>query len=58
MKNKVDQNLPNKPFPNFGALKSVDRRILCSSRMTCDGLYSFKIVKGFVAKVWTAKVES
>ena len=29
--------LPDEPFHNFRALKSVDRRILCSSWTPCDG---------------------
>ena len=38
----------DKPFPNFKASKSVDRRTLCSSGTSCDGFYSSKIVKGLV----------
>ena len=39
---------PDEPFHNIGALKSVDRRILCSSGTSCEGFKSSKIVKGLV----------
>ena len=32
-----ETDIPNEPFPNFRASKSVDRRILCSSWTSCDG---------------------
>ena len=39
---------PDEPFHNFGALRSGDRRVLCSSGTSCDRSWSSKIVKGFV----------
>ena len=39
---------PDEPFPNFRASRSGDRRTLCSSGSSCDGFWSYKIVKGFV----------
>ena len=40
--------LADEPFHNFGAWRSGDRWILCSSGTSCDGFGSSKIVKGFV----------
>ena len=42
--------LPDEPFPNFRASKSVDRRILCSSESSNDGSQSSKMGKGLVNK--------
>ena len=39
---------PDRPFRNFRASKSVDRRKLCSSLTSCDGFWSSRIVKGLV----------
>ena len=40
--------LPDWPFCNFRASKSVDRRLLCSWRTSCGGFQSSKIVRGLV----------
>ena len=41
---------PDKPFLNFRASRSGDRRILCSSGKSCDGIRSSKIVTGSVGR--------
>ena len=38
--------LPDEPFHNFRASKSMDRAILCSSGTSCGGFQSSKVVKG------------
>ena len=35
--NKTFTVFPDEPFPSFGDLKSVDRRVLCCSGTSCDG---------------------
>ena len=49
-KKKKEKLQPDEPFPYFRAWKYVDRLILCSSRTSCDGFWSSKIVKGLVGK--------
>ena len=39
---------PDEPFQNFWASRSEDHRFLCSSETSCDGFWSFKIVKRVV----------
>ena len=41
-------NIPDRPFHNFRSPRSGDRRISSSSGMSCDGIWSFKVVKGSV----------
>ena len=39
---------PGRPFRNFGAPRSGDRRTLCDSEMSYDGFWSSQVVKGSV----------
>ena len=45
---RAGKQMPDEPFHNFRASKSVDRRILCTSGASCDGFWSSNIGKWFV----------
>ena len=42
----------NRPFHNFRASLAGGRRKVCSSRASCDGFWSSKVVKGSVGHSW------
>ena len=49
--------IPDEPFPNVRATKSVGRQVLCSSETSCDGFQSSKIVKRSVGYLFSRSYE-